>query len=128
MIKALSSKNLPAPRFRYSALIQAGPFYKTAGMIALDKDSGKLEAGGVGPETKKILTNLLSALADFRLSLADLVSANIYTTRLDQFHDINREWEAVFTPDVRPPARTSVGVSALPLGASVEIEFLFYKA
>ena len=127
MIKALSSRNLPAPRFRYSALIQAGPFYRTAGMIALDKDSGKLEAGGVGPESKKILANLLSALPDFGLSLGDLVSANIYTTRLDQFADINKEWEAVFTPDIRPPARTSVGVSALPLGASVEIEFLFYK-
>lgn len=43
MIEALSSKNLPAPRFRYSPLIKAGPFYKTAGMIALDKDSGVLE-------------------------------------------------------------------------------------
>ena len=43
MIKALSSKNLPAPRFRYSPLIKAGPFYKTAGMIALAKDSGVLE-------------------------------------------------------------------------------------
>lgn len=127
MIEALSSKNLPAPRFRYSALIKAGPFYKTAGMIALDKDSGKLEPGGVGPETKKILTNLLNALPDFGLSLKDLVSTNIYTTRLDQFGDINKEWEAVITPDLRPPARTSVGVNALPLGATVEIEFMFYK-
>ena len=55
MIEALSSANLPAPRFRYSPLVKAGPFYKTAGMIALDKDSGELESGGVGPETGKIL-------------------------------------------------------------------------
>jgi 2-iminobutanoate/2-iminopropanoate deaminase len=127
MIEALSSKNLPAPRFRYSPLVKAGPFYKTAGMLGLDRDCGKLEAGGVGPETKKILSNLLGALPDFGLSLADLVSANIYTTHLDQFADINKEWEAVFTTDMRLPARTSIGVAALPLGASVEIEFLFYK-
>jgi len=127
MIQSLSSKNLPAPRFRYSYLIKAGPIYKTAGMVALDKDSGQLEAGGVGAETTKILANLLAALPDFGLSLADLVSANIYTTRMDQFRDINVAWEAVFTADIRPPARTSVGVSALPLGASVEIEFMFYR-
>lgn len=85
-------------------------------MIALDKDSGQLEPGGVGAETGKILANLLSALPDFGLTLGDLVSTSIYTTRMDQFRDINSAWEAVFTPDVRAPARTSVGVSALPLG------------
>ena len=58
MIEALSSTNLPAPRFRYSPLVKAGPFYKTAGMVALDKDSGELDCGGAGLETAKILTNL----------------------------------------------------------------------
>ena len=127
MVEALSSKNLPAPRFRYSPLVKAGPFYKTAGMIALDKDSGNLECGGVAAETAKILANLQNALPDFGLDLTALVSANIYTTRFDQFAEINRAWEAVFTADVPAPARTAVGVSALPLEATVEIEFLFYR-
>ncbi len=127
MIEALSSANLPAPRFRYSPLIKAGPFYQTAGMIALDKDSGKLEAGGVGAETKKILANLQKALPDFGLTLADLVSAHIHTTQFDQFPAINQAWEEVFTNDMRPPARSAVGVTALPLNANVEMEFLFYK-
>ncbi len=127
MIERLSSSNLPAPRFRYSPLVKAGPLYKTAGMIALDKDSGELEQGGVGAETKKVLDNLLNALPDFGLKLTDLVSANIYTTQFDQFPEINAAWESVFTEDVQAPARTAVGVSALPLNASVEIEFMFYK-
>ena len=127
MIESLSSSNLPQPRFRYSPLIKAGPFYKTAGMIALDKDSGELEAGGVGMETAKILDNLLNALPDFQLSLQDLVSATIYTTDFKRFPDINKAWESVFTDDIRPPARTALGVSDLPLGAGVEIEFMFYK-
>ncbi len=127
MIERLSSSNLPAPRFRYSPLVKAGPLYKTAGMIALDKDSGELEQGGVGAETKKVLDNLLNALPDFGLKLTDLVSANIYTTQFDQFPEINAAWESVFTEDVQAPARTAVGVSALPLNASIEIEFMFYK-
>jgi len=128
MIEALSSNNLPAPRFRYSPLIKAGPFYKTAGMIALDKDSGALEEGGAGAETAKILANLVQALPDFDISLAELVSATIYTTQFENFADINQAWEQVFTEDIRAPARTALGVSALPLQATVEIEFMFYKS
>ncbi|MCZ6487042.1 MAG: RidA family protein [Gammaproteobacteria bacterium] len=127
MIESLSSANLPAPRFRYSPLIKAGPIYKTAGMIALDKDSGELESGGVGKETSKILDNLLQALPDFGLALEDLISATIYTTRFEMFPEINKAWEDVFTEDVRLPARTAMGVSALPLNANVEIEFMFYR-
>jgi 2-iminobutanoate/2-iminopropanoate deaminase len=128
MIEALSSTNLPAPRFRYSPLVKAGPFYKTAGMIALDKDSGELESGGAGPEAAKILANLIVALPDFSLSLEHMVSATIYTTDFTEFPAINASWEDVFTEDIQAPARTSIGVSALPLGATVEIEFIFYNA
>lgn len=127
MIEALSSTNLPAPRFRYSALVKAGPFYKTAGMVALDKDSGELEAGGTGAETAKILANLLQALPDFSLSLEDLMCVTIFATDFAEFPAINAAWEQVFTADVQPPARSAIGVAALPLGASVEMEFTFYK-
>ena len=126
MIEALSSDNLPTPRFRYSPLAKARPLYKTAGMIALDKDSGALENGGAGAEAAKILANLIAALPDFSLTLDDMLSATIYTTDFDQFPAINAAWEQVFTEEVRPPARTSIGVSALPLNATVEIEFTFY--
>ena len=127
MIEALSSDNLPAPRFRYSPLVKAGPFYKTAGMLALNKQTGQLEAGGAGAETARIISNLLDALPDFGLSLDDLVSATIFTTQMDRFPDINKAWEAVFGADMRLPARTAIGVSALPLNAAVEMEFWFYR-
>lgn len=127
MIQALSSNNLPAPLFRYSPLVKAGPFYKTAGMLALNKETGALEQGGAGAETARILSNLLEALPDFGLSLDDLVSASIFTTQMDRFPDINKAWEAVFSADRRLPARTAVGVSTLPINAAVEMEFWFYK-
>jgi len=126
MIQAMSSSNLPQPRFRYTPLIKAGPFYKTAGMVALDKDSGVLTVGAEA-ETDKILANLMGALDDFSLSLDDLICATIFTTRFDEFAAINSAWERVFDDKQRPPTRTAVGVSALPLGATVEIEFMFYR-
>lgn len=127
MREILTSPNLPAPRFRYSPLVKTGPFYQTAGMIALDPATGNLATGGVAGETRQILANLRRVMPDFGLTLEHLVSATIYTTDFDRFSDINRAWEEVFTADVVPPARTAIGVSALPLRASVEIEFRFYR-
>jgi 2-iminobutanoate/2-iminopropanoate deaminase len=127
MRELLTSKNLPPPKFRYTPMVKAGPFYRMAGMIGLDPTNGALVTGGVKAETRQILSNLRGALPDFGLGLEHLISANIFTTRFDQFAAINEAWEEVFTKDVPPPARTSVGVAALPLGATVEIEFSLYR-
>ena len=127
MREALSSKHLPPPRFRYSQFIRAGAYYQTAGMIALDIEKGEIEPGGVKAETKKILLNLTQAMPDFGLVLSDLIIARIYTTKFDQFSLINSAWEEFFKEDSVPPARTAAGVSQLPLGACVEMEFSFYK-
>jgi 2-iminobutanoate/2-iminopropanoate deaminase len=126
-VEALSSATLPQPRFRYSQMTKAGSFFQTAGMVALDGESGELEPGGVYLETKKILANLLAALPDFGLELTNMSSARIFTTKFEKFTEVNAAWEEVFAQGDALPARTAVGVSALPLGASVEIEFCFYK-
>ena len=127
MIQALSSPRLPKPRFLYSPVIRAGDWILFSGMIALDAASGALTTGGPGPETDRILANLTAALPDFGLTLADLAVARIFTTRFDEFPAINAAWERALAGAATPPARTSVGVVALPLGATVEIEFGFYK-
>jgi len=109
-------------------MVKAGPFYHTSGMIALNVENGILESGGVYFETKRILQNLVAALPDFGVELSDMLAARIFTTRFEEFPEINSAWEEVFTEGGPLPARTAVGVSALPLGASVEIEFSFYKS
>lgn len=126
-LMTLNSTRLPRPRFRYSPVVKAGPWILFSGMIALDEATGALETGGPGPETRKILDNLKSALPDLSLTVHNMALARIFSTRFDQFPAINAAWED-FLADVRwAPARTSVGVSALPLGATVEMEFSFYS-
>lgn len=127
MIRALAPAALPRPRFRYSPAVQAGPWTVFSGMIALDVDSGVLASGGSGAEAAKILANLSAALPGLGLTVEDLVSVRIFTTRFEEFPAINAAWEAWLADAARVPARTSVGVAALPLGASVEIEFVFYR-
>lgn len=124
----MQSSAIPAPRFRYSPCVRIGQVYQVSGMVALDPVSGQLTEGGAGAETSRIMANLLAALPDYGLTLDDLLIARIFTTRFEQFAAINAAWESVFVDGAAPPARTTVGVSALPLNASVEIEFSFVKS
>ncbi len=128
MVESLISKKLIAPKFKYSQLVKAGPHYYCSGLIALDNESGKLVSGGVGKETEVILANLQLLMEEFNLIWAHLAFARVFTSDFENFSEFNTAWEQVFNNlKVSPPARSSVGVSALPLNAAIEIEFTFYK-
>lgn len=127
MRTTIVSAAIPVPRFRYSPCVRIGDTVQVSGMVALDASTGELAVGGPGAEAACILANLRRALPDYGLTLDTLLVARLYTTRMDAFADINAAWDAVFAAGIVPPARTSVGVSALPLGASVEIEFTFVQ-
>jgi 2-iminobutanoate/2-iminopropanoate deaminase len=118
----LPSRTLPAPRFRYSPVLRAGPFVFVSGMVALDAQTGALVDGGTYAQTERILGNLGRLIEEMGWTREHVVLARIFCTDFSAFADVNRAWEAFFD-GVVPPARTSVGVSALPLGALIEIEF-----
>lgn len=120
--RALLSAVLPAPRFRYTPVMVAAPFVFVSGMVGLDSATGRLAPGGARAEAAQILANLQRLLHEQGWSLTQIVVARIYCIDFLTFPEINAEWDACFAETV-PPARTSVGVSALPLGASVEMEF-----
>jgi 2-iminobutanoate/2-iminopropanoate deaminase len=105
-------------------VIQAGPFVFVSGLVALDADSGKLVWGGVYAETQQILANMKRLAQEKGWSLEQLLVVRVFCADFAAFADVNRAWDEFFA-DVVPPARTSVGVSALPLGALVEMEFQF---
>jgi|TARA_B110000503_G_scaffold74055_1_gene114368 2-iminobutanoate/2-iminopropanoate deaminase len=120
--EVLTSEFLPKPRFRYSPVIKAGPFVFVSGLVALDADSGKLVLGGVYAETQQILANMKRLAQERGWSLEQLLVVRVFCADFAAFADVNRAWDEFFA-DVVPPTRTSVGVSALPLGALVEMEF-----
>lgn len=120
--RVVASRVLPAPRFRYTPVLAAGPFVFVSGLIGLDPASGRLAAGGARAEAMQILVNLKAMLDEQGWGLSQLVVARIYCSDFSTFSEVNAAWEECFAETV-PPARTSVGVSALPLGAAVEMEF-----
>ncbi len=118
---------LPAPRFRYSPVVVAGGFAFLSGMVGLDASTGKLAQGGAYGESRQVLANLQALLAEQGWALEHIVTARLYCADFAQFGEVNRAWDECFA-EVAPPARTSVGVAALPLGAQVEMEFQLVAA
>lgn len=120
--RVLTSRTLPAPRFRYSPVVQAGPFVFVSGMVALDPVTSQLVGEDTHAQSARILANFAALAQEMGWSLEQVVVVRIYCTDFSAFAEVNRAWEAFFA-GATPPARTSMGVSALPLGALVEMEF-----
>ena len=118
----VTTQALPAPRFRYSPVVVAHPFAFVSGLVGLDPATGALAPGGAYEQTVQILANFTALLREQGWSLSQLVVARLFCTSPEGASMMNQAWEELFKEEV-PPARTSVIVAGLPLGAEVEIEF-----
>ncbi len=118
--EVVATQSAPAAVGPYSQAIRAGSFVYTAGQIPMAPETGRLVDGGVEAQTRQVLQNLAHVLEAAGSSLAQVVKTTIFTTDLADFATINQVYGSFFT--VEPPARSTVQVAALPLGARVEIE------
>ena len=106
----------------YSHAVDDGAHVFCSGQTPIDPDTGELKAGGVGAQTHQCFDNLFAVLADGGLSPADVSKVNVYLTDMGDFAEMNAAYAERFEEPY--PARTTVGVAALPLGARVEIELV----
>lgn len=104
----------------YSQAVVDGQRVYLSGQIPLDPASGKLVTGDITVQTHRVMDNIRAVL-EAAGSRLDLVSkSTIFVTDLRDFGAINQAYGSYFPSD--PPARSTVQVSALPLGAAIEIE------
>lgn len=102
----------------YSPAIRANGLVHLSGAIGTVPGEGLVE-GGVEAETRQALTNVATLLDAAGAGVDDLVQCIVYLTDIGDYQAMNAVYGAwVGDP---PPARTTVAVAALPLGASVEI-------
>ena len=87
---------------------------------------GVVVDGGVPAQTRQVLANLAAVLETEGASLAHVVKTTVYLRQIDDFAAMNEVYAEVFGE--HRPARATVGVSGLPLGALVEIEAWAYVA
>lgn len=119
---AVLTTSAPAPVGPYSQAIRSGGFLFCSGQIGLDPATGKLVEGGVAEQTRRVMDNLAAVLASAGLTFAAVVKTTIFLADINDFATVNPIYGERFgTP---PPARSTVAVAALPLGARVEIELV----
>lgn len=119
--QVIATSNAPQAIGPYSQGKRVGDFVFTAGQVAIDpKMPGKLIAGGIKEQTEQVLKNLSGVLEAGGSRLSSVVKTTVFMTDLSEFAAMNEVYAKHFTQDA--PARSTVQVAALPLGARVEIE------
>ena len=121
-LKAIRSDKLSPPVGPFSPAIRSGDFIFFSGQVGQDPATGKLTNGGIEAEARQLFRNLATLLGAAGRSFGHVVKANIFLTRIDDFVAVNAIYAEQFEPPF--PARTTVAVAALPLGASIEVELV----
>jgi len=104
----------------YSHAVKAGGLIFLSGQTPVDPDTKSLVEGDIGVHTRRCLDNLAIVAAAAGASLDDAVRCGIYVTDISVFGQVNEAYATYFGDE--PPARTTIGVASLPLGAEVEID------
>ena len=93
-----------------------------SGQTAIDPVTGKLVDGTIGAQTSQCFRNLGAVLDAAGLSFGDVVKCNVFLTDMNDFAAMNELYSHEFQQPY--PARTTIGVASLPLGAKIEIEMI----
>lgn len=108
--------------YSQGAVASCGRLIATAGQVGIDPATRELVPGGVLPEFERAMKNVAAILGAGGASLADVVKVTVFFLDLGDFAAVNERYATWF--DEPFPARSAVEVSALPKGASIEIEAL----
>ena len=120
----IQTSNAPQPIGTYSQGIKSGELVFTSGQIPINPKTGELIIGDFKAEVYQVLTNLNGVLKGGGSSLQSAVKLTVFITDLSYFGEVNEVFNSFFTN--KPPARSSVQVSALPMNARIEIEAIGY--
>ena len=117
----IQTKNAPQAVGTYSQAVSAGGFLYTSGQIGINPASGKIEVSDTKSQCLQVLNNILAILEARNLSLVNIIKLTVYVKDLNDFGDINDTFKNFFG-GTNFPARSTVEVAGLPLGARVEID------
>jgi 2-iminobutanoate/2-iminopropanoate deaminase len=118
--QTIFSPNAPSPIGPYRQAVAVGAMVFCSGQVAIDPATGKLADGDVEAQTRQVLENLGSVLRAAGLGHGDVVKTTIFLLDMNDFGRVNAVYGRYFGRSA--PARSTVAVAALPLGAKVEIE------
>jgi reactive intermediate/imine deaminase len=118
--QAIHTDKAPAAIGPYSQAVRCGNTVYLSGQIPLSANTGELVLGDIAFQTRRVFENLKAVCEAAGGSLANVARIGIYLTDLGHFSTVNTVMAEYF--EAPYPARSTIGVSALPRGAAVEVD------
>ena len=119
-METIFAKDAPTAVGPFSHAMSSNGFFYCSGQIGINPQNMHLAGKNIEEQTSQVFENVKSVLASKELTLADVVKVNVYLTDMANFSKMNIIYEEQF--EMHKPARTTVAVAGLPLGAIFEIE------
>jgi reactive intermediate/imine deaminase len=116
----VSTSAAPAAIGPYSQAVRAGNTLWLSGQIPLDPLTKELVKGDIEVQARRVFENLKAVISAAGAGFDDVVKTTIFLTDLGHFAEVNKVMAEYFREPY--PARSTVGVTALPRGAQVEVE------
>ena len=123
--KQIRANNAPAPGGCYSQAVQAGPMLFISGQLAFDLER-HIVGHTPGQQARQALKNVQAILEAAGGELRDLVQVTVYITDMDYWSEVNQVYTEFMSSLEIKPARATVPVRDLHLGAKVEIQAIAY--
>jgi len=119
--ETITAEEAPKAAGPYSHAVVCGGLVFCSGQTPIDPATGELVDGDIGEQAARCLENLSVVATAGGAQLADAVRIGVYVTDMGTFAQVNEAYAAFFAQG-DPPARTTIGVASLPLGAQVEMD------
>ena len=117
----IQTDNAPNAVGTYSQAVSAGGFLYTSGQVGINPSTGEMVSSNTKEQCLQVLKNILAILEARNLSLVNIVKLNVFLKDLNDFGDLNDTFVDFFGK-TNFPARSTIEVAGLPLGARVEID------
>jgi 2-iminobutanoate/2-iminopropanoate deaminase len=125
MKRIVKTSVAPAAIGPYSQAVEINGMLFISGQLGIDPTTGQLVKGGVSEQAQQVLKNINGILEASGYNLSDVVKTTCFLTGMSDFKEMNAVYASVFIEN--QPARSTVAVKELPLGAMVEIETIAVK-
>jgi 2-iminobutanoate/2-iminopropanoate deaminase len=122
--RVVHTEKAPAP-FQgapYSQGIVHGDLVFVAGQVGLDPETNQVVGGGIEAQTEQVMKNISAVLEEAGSSLSNVLKTSIFLVDFGDFPAMNEVYARFVGPDF--PARATVQIAGLPMGALVEIEVI----
>jgi len=123
MKQIIKTNKAPAPIGPYTQAVKCGSLLYTSGQIPVSPETGAKVEGGIKEQTVQVLENLKAVLAEAGTSLDNVIKTTVFLQDMGDFAIFNGIYAEYFDEE-NAPARSTVQVAALPIGALVEIELV----